>query len=151
MKKILTLFSIMFMSCATTLPSVGPTNEMIDGADKIFLTVDQTPNEAYQNFAQYLSDNGFGFEHTDETLKILKTDFKQGMGKLNYSLGLNVSIRRNEDKTIIQIMGSAKNPVLGDWEIRNRGASGSLVKVSWNEMHELTMSYKHSEIMYSRN
>ena len=144
------MLPLFLISCATTLPPAGPTSEMIDGTDKIFLTVDQTPDEAYQYFAQHLSDNGFGFENTDETLKILKTDFKQG-NRLNYSYSINASIRQKDGQTVIQISGNATNPTLGDFEIRNRGAGGSLVKVSWNEMHELAMSYTHSSVMYSRN
>ncbi|HSH24257.1 MAG TPA: hypothetical protein VLA13_01775 [Massilibacterium sp.] len=150
MKKLLfSLLAIIFIGCATTLPPAGPTNEKIDGADKILLTVDESPDEAYQHFAQHLSDEGFGFENTDKTLMVIKTDNKES-DKLNFSYSINASVRDNE-KTVIQVSGNATNPMLGDFEIRNRGASGSLVKVSWQEMLDIAKSYPHQKIMYKRN
>ena len=137
------------MSCATTLPPAGPTNKMIDGADKILLTVDESPKDAYKHFAQHLSDEGFGFENTDKTLMVIKTDNKES-NKLNFSYSINASVRDNEE-TVIQISGNATNPMLGDFEIRNRGAGGSLVKVSWQEMLDIAKSYPHQKIMYKRN
>lgn len=150
MKKLLfSLLAIIFFSCATTLPPAGPTSEEIDGADKILLTVDESPDEAYQHFAQHLSDNGFGFKNTDETLMVVKTDYKEG-DELNFSYSINSSVRDNEE-TVIQVSGNATNPMLGDFEIRNRGAGGSLVQVSWKNMLELAKSYPHEKIMYKRN
>lgn len=151
MKKLLFIFlPLLFIGCATTLPPAGPTSEMIDGADKILLTVNESPDKAYKHFAQHLSENGFGFQNTDETLRTIKTDNKES-DKLNFSYSINASIRSTDDKTIIQVFGNGTNPVLGDFEIRNRGAGGSLVQVSWKQMYELANSYPHEKIMYKRN
>lgn len=143
------MLPLFFVSCMTTLPAAGPTNEMIDGADKILLIVDESPEEAYKHFAQHLSDNGFGFKNTDETLMVIKTDQKQS-NELNFSYSINTSIR-NDGETIIQLFGNGTNPMLGDFEIRNRGANGSMLQVSWNAMHELAKSYPHKKLMYKRN
>jgi len=151
MKKLLFIFvPWLLIGCATTLPAAGPTSEMIKGADQILLTVNESPDEAYKHFAQHLSDNEFGFQNTDETLKTIKTDNKES-DKLNFSYSINASIRNTNGKTIIQVSGNGKNPTLGDFKIRNRGANGSLVQVSWREMLELAKSYPHEKIMYKRN
>jgi hypothetical protein len=151
MKKLVYIFlPLLFIGCATTLPPAGPTSEMIDGSDKILLTVKESPDEAYKHFAQHLSDNGFGFENTDETLMTIKTDNKEG-NRLNFSYSVNASIRDTNNETIIQVSGNGTNPTLGDFEIRNRGAGGSLLQVSWEEMLKLAKSYSHEKIMYKRN
>jgi hypothetical protein len=160
MKKLLFIFlPLLFIGCATTLPPAGPTDEIIDRADKILLIVDETPNEAYKHFAQHLSSNGFGFDHTDETLKILTTNLKPERNS-TYYYRINASIQSKNDETSIIITGKVKfssfySSMIGsgsdELEIENRGQKKSLFKLSWNKMHELANSYPHEKIMYKRN
>lgn len=152
MNKIISIFLLLVLiSCATTLPPAGPTNEMIDGADKILLTVDEMPEEAYQRFAQHLSEYGFGFENTDKDLLILKTDTQNYGNALNsYAFSINVSVRSGQG-TVIQISGNGNMGIGGDFEVENKRNLGSNVRLMWEKMHEIVSAYPHQKISYSRN
>ncbi|MEX0720585.1 MAG: hypothetical protein WD059_07945 [Balneolaceae bacterium] len=152
MKKLfLILLPLLLISCATTLPPAGPTNEMIDGADKILLNVEETAEEAYQHFAQHLSDYGFGFENTDKDLMIIKTDIQDYGNALNsYAFSMNISIS-SRYKTTIQVTGNGNMGIGTDFEVENKKSLGSNVKLMWEKMHEIVSSYPHQEISYARN
>ena len=141
---------LFYVGCATTLPPAGPTKTMIDGSDKIYLIVDGNPDEAYKSFANYLSGEGFGFDNSDETIRILKTDKKESSSSASYQFYINASIR-SDSSTTIQISGNGTNSYLGDFEIRNRGAKGSILQESWKELVNIAEGYSHDEIYFSRN
>ena len=151
MKKIIfTLACLIFISCASTkLPPIGPTKEMIKNADEILLTVNEPPNKAYQDFAKYLSNNGFGLASTDKSLMFIKTDNKQ-IAKSNFSYHINATIDSSK-VTVIHILGIGSNLLGGNFNVENRGSYKSALKVAWNEMDRLAESYPHTKIMYKRN
>lgn len=144
------LISIITLSnCATTLkPTTEPQGNLVNQADTIFLMVDQTPDEAYQGMASHLSKKGFGFENTDQTLLILRTDYREVRGT-DAQYYINVKIE-SEPTTII-ISGRAKNENIVHFDIENRGISGSLTKSSWDTMHRVALDYPHSKVKYARN
>ena len=140
MKKLLfALLPIIFISCATTLPPAGPTSEMIKEADTILLTVDESPEKAYKNFAKHLSENGFGLESTDQSLLFIKTDNRQ-VGKSNFTYHINATVKSDDD-TIIQVLGTGKNIIGGNFTVENRGNYKSALKAAWREMNKLAESY----------
>lgn len=151
MKEHLFLFiNLILISCTTTkLPSVGPTKEMVINANEILLTVNESPKKAYQHFAKYLSDNGFGIANTDKSLMFIKTDNKQ-IAKSNFSYHINATIDSSK-VTVIQILGTGSNLMGGHFTIENRGAYKSALKVGWDEMNQLAKSYPHTQLMYKRN
>lgn len=152
MKRLIILLTIALLStaCATTLPPAGPTDVMIDQADTIILKTDQSPEKVYKAFAQHLAAKGFGFENTDETLMIIKTDYKEG-SKLAFTFAVNASIKVDGTGSLITINGKAENPTLGKFEPANAGMEGSLIKVAWNDLYSIATSFDHSKIMYARN
>lgn len=161
MKKLIVIFLVVVISgCATTssLPPEGPSNTPMDKADTILLKVDQSPQEAYQNFAQYLSSKGFGFENTDESLKVFKTSMRS-MNEINAQYSLDVSIMESNSSSVIRITGTGSSNTLGKFEIVKGGdssASGlpgvSIAPQAWNKMKQIATSYpKTTDVSYQRN
>lgn len=153
-KLIAVALAFIFVGCAatSTLPPAGPSSTPMKKADKILLTVDQSPQEAYQDFAQFLSSKGFGFENTDESLRILKTDVQDYGGLRMYSFSMNVSVL-DKGETIIQVSGNTSLGMdSGDYEVKNEGMKDSKTKKIWNKMEEIATSYPHIiDVSYQRN
>ena len=146
----LILILFLVMGCATTLPPAGPSDQAMDKADKIYLTVDDSPDEAYKSFASYLSGEGFAFSNSDEVIRTLSTEYKHYQGSSSFQYKVNANIR-DDSMTVIQISGKGVMLYLGEMEAENRGSSGSPVQNLWQEIETLAKEYPHRNIYYGRN
>ncbi|MEX0685309.1 MAG: hypothetical protein WD098_04830, partial [Balneolales bacterium] len=96
------------------------------------------------NVGQYLSDLGFGFHNTNESLLNIQTNFRT-LGSPpfgTYSMRVIASVR----DTSIHFYGYTGFEILGDWNNINSDYGRE-----WDKLIEIATGYPHNEVYYGRN
>lgn len=160
MNKSIIGYSVIFIllllaSCVST--------EFVPGSNKmdnvIIISTSDSPSSAFKNLTQMLSFEGFSIENIDKELFILSTGPKN-TSKLNASLKINILIRE-EGSTKIYLSGLVSSDASAyyggvtystGWDrIVNRGMSGSIMQVGWNDLYNFAKKYPNGEISFDRN
>ncbi|WP_445665219.1 hypothetical protein [Fodinibius sp. AD559] len=142
------LIAITFISCASTLPPAEPDPQMMEQADRIILTIDEAPSQAYRKFEQHLGNMGFTVIRSNEkplTLETRHKKFDPTILKLfgSYAMKVNATI---QDSTL-QITGT----LVSGTQVENAGGKKSPVKDGWNKLVKLAKEFPHQQMYYSRN
>lgn len=141
---------ISLLSCASTnLPPSDITDQEIEQANTIILTVDRSPDQAYREIAQHLMDKGFAFSNTDNTLLTISTE-SNDLGYMSHSISLNVSVRQL-DQTSVFIRGNIHSNFLGTARISNIGSGSSIYRSAWEDMKRIANEFSHDEFLYKRD
>lgn len=143
-----TLLTILLLSCASSLPPAEPSGTMMDKADTIILTFNETPSQAYQNFEIYLGNQGFTVLRSNEQPLTLETRHKRFDPTIlrlfgSYAMKINATIK---DSTL-HITGTLASGT----EVENAGGKNSPVKDGWNKLVKLATEFPHRQLYYSRN
>lgn len=142
-----------FSGCVTTQKVPGSTK----GDNKIVVKTEQSFEEAYKQAGQILSTNGYGIDNSDKDLGTIASG-PQKLSQLNGSMKVNVSIREDEGIKVI-FSGLVKmdadiNVGYGvtsksSWnKVVNKGMSGSIMQVAWNDLFDLAEEYPEGEISF---
>jgi hypothetical protein len=121
---------------------------MMKKADTILLKVDESPDEAYTNFAQHLTDYGYSLENTSDKLRTIKTNsrsFDDASGLGGFSIGVSVS---SSDSTMISVTGTAG---ISGAEIQKETGLEVAIRNFWDKMNKIATAYPHEAVYYSRN
>lgn len=157
MKKINILFllaqMITFSACVSTQLVPGSSK----GDNTIIIKTNHSKETAFKHFVQILSSDGFPIEHTDKDLGIISTGSKKA-SKLNASIRINATIVEKENAAIILNglvsvdatidIGYGVTTSSGWNKIENRGMSGSLMQVTWNDLYNLAKKYPDADVSF---
>lgn len=142
----LTLSILLFIAgCATTkqLPPAEPSKTVMERANRVIVTIDESPELAFKNVGQYISDLGFELRNTNESLLNIQTNFRT-LGNPpfgTYTFRLNVSIRDSS----IHFYAYSGIEILGNVD----GINSSWGK-EWVKLVGIATGYPHQEVYYSR-
>ena len=144
----ITLITITIISCASTLPPVEPSANMMKKADTIILILNKAPSQAYQNFETHLGNQGFTVIRSNEQPLTLETRHKKFDPTIlrlfgSYSMKVNATIK---DSTL-HVTGTLASGT----QVENAGGKNSPVKDGWNKLVKLAKEFPHQQIYYSRN
>jgi len=140
-------------ACITTQIAPGSSK----GDNTIIIQTNHSAENAFQQFVQILSSEGFPIENTDKDLGIISTGSKKA-SRLNASIKVNSSIIENENATIILTglvtvdatidLGYGVSSSSGWNRIENTGMNGSVMQVAWNDLYNLAKKYPEAEISF---
>jgi hypothetical protein len=157
MKQILIIgLVVLTAGCATSLEPTRTSSQPFSFSDTIILRVDQTYEEAFEEFARYLSDNDFDLTSSRKDRGRIVTEphaFEGG------EIILNAVVRDTAEHAIIEVSGKMDTGNIESLgfsssnltEVENVGMQDSPVKKAWNYMRELASGFEHEEIWYRRN
>lgn len=137
------------IGCSTTLPPSQPSKKIVDQADTIILSVDDSADDAFTNFSRYLLDYGFRMQESDSTRRYLKTALKRSQ-YYDFQYSLNTSVMETDSTTIIQVNGMAYNRTFGDIKPENWGMDQTLNVKAWKQIRAVVEAYPHRELFYKR-
>ena len=138
------LFMIVVSNCATTLPPHSQTDEEITQADRVIIKVE---NITFQEVGQYLVEQGFSINYSDENIGAIQTDYKKIDNSSAYQMKVSVLVKENE----IHFYGSYFLSTLGGAEIENKGNSNRPVQRAWYNLKKLASGIPHHRVMFSRS
>jgi|GEM_PF-1120556 len=138
------------MGCGSSLPSAGPSQTMMNQADKIILSVNDEPDAAYRSFKKYLNENDFVFSETSEQNLSLKTEYIPIRNNSSSEISINAEVK-SDSTTRIYISGRGYSSEDGNEKLENRKYSTSKVTGMWIRLVQLASAYPHNTLYYGRN
>lgn len=138
----------MTISCASSLPPAEPSNDMMDKADRVILTIDEDPEVAYHNIVQHLIDRGYTIKKSNINTLALQTGYREyGATVFGILGGYSMKIFASVEDSTISFSGELSTGT----EIENTGGKTSPVKSGWDEIVKIAKDYPHKKVYYSRN
>lgn len=144
----LILITAVIISCASSLPPAEPSENMMEQADTVILTIDEDPKIAHQNISEHLIKKGFVIKKSDISSLEIQTGYLEFgpiiLGILgSYSMRIFTSVEGSTVKFSGQLNSGS--------EIENSGGHNSPLRASWRKLVEIAEDYPHKKIFYSRN
>ncbi|MDZ7658257.1 hypothetical protein [Fodinibius sp.] len=144
----ITLIAITIISCASSLPPVEPTPEMMEQADRIILTIEENPTIAYKNLQKHLGNKGFTVIQSNNKPLTLETKYRT-FGPLMFGVWGSYSMKITASVNDSSIQFHAR--LDSGTQVENAGGKNSPVKSGWNKLVEIAKEFPHQQMYYSRN
>lgn len=144
----LILLAAITVSCASSLPPAEPSDNMMERADKVILTINEDPERAFDDLRNLLIDRGFLIQKANRNSRTLQTGYrKYGATVFGILGGYSMKIFASIDDSQVIFSGELSTGT----EVENNGGKTSPVKSGWNEMVNIAKELPHEEMYFSRN
>jgi hypothetical protein len=147
------LHCALFGSFAQTIPL------SVKGDNTVIITTDLSEDEALKLMVQILSTEGYSITNVDKEMYIISTSERK-TSKGNGSMKVNALITKKEKTTIILTGLVTMNMSLysygvehkNSWyRIEHKGAKGSVLRISWNDLTKLAIKFPEGTISFSNS
>lgn len=148
-KLLLLSLTTFLISCAGTQDLAPDGSEISIGVNTIIIHSDLDQETAFRDIGNFLIQKGYSLENTSPEFYSLNTNYKRtsrGSGLMQAPVDISVSASVVDQNQSSQIILSAilKNSMLEDEGVQQKGQTGSVMRVAWDEFYNLAKSYSDS-------
>lgn len=141
--------SFLFYGCAGTQDLAPDGTAIPIGVNTIIAHTNQNQESAFQDVGQFLIRNGYTIENSSPEFYSLTTAYKEasrgsGLLQVPIDLSISVSVLENDQQTEVIFSGKYRSEYGEDIQIEQKGASGSVWRITWNDLYSLAKSYSDS-------
>jgi hypothetical protein len=147
--RVVVFMTFMLSSVSCIITERVPGSET--GDNIIVIQTQDPPDVAYRKIGQILHNNGFMIMNSDRELGSISTDKKNiGMISSEWALKVSVLITGNEN-AVIDLRGQTNRDNESAWRpLENKGVSGTINQLGWNELYTLASQYENATIVFDR-